>query len=71
MFDSGTLDGKNDKITVTFQKKFYTLDPKNQIVWNNRTYYPTRKLVTGIGLKLLTKSNEQAADDWKEFQIIE
>lgn len=67
----GTVVSKNGKITVTYQEESYTLDPKKQIIWNNRTYYPTREIVTAVGLKLLTKSNVQAADDWMELQIIE
>lgn len=67
----GTADGKNGKITVTYQEKSYTLDLKKQIVWKNRTYYPIRDIVSAFGLKLLTKHNMQAADDWMELQIIQ
>lgn len=67
----GTVVNNNGKITVIYREKSYVLNAQNQIIWNNRTYYPIRELVTSIGLKLLTKSNAQAADDWRELHIIE
>lgn len=66
----GTVVKKNGKITVTYQEKSYTLDSKKQIIWKNRTYYSIRDIVSALRLKLLTKRNFQAADDWRELQII-
>ncbi|WMT43214.1 hypothetical protein RE628_13715 [Paenibacillus sp. D2_2] len=67
----GTVITEAGETTVTYQDKSYTLDPKKQIVWKNRTYYPIREVLSGVGLKLLTKSNKMATSDWRELQIVE
>ncbi|WP_433709104.1 hypothetical protein [Paenibacillus illinoisensis] len=66
----GKMSNKNGKITLTYQEKSYNLDPKKQIVWKNRTYYPIRDILTGLGLKLLTESNKLASEEWRELQIV-
>lgn len=67
----GTVSSKNGEITVMYEEKSYTLDPKKQIIWKKRTYYPIRELLSAVDLKLLAKSNRLAADDWRELQIIQ
>lgn len=67
----GTVSSKNEKIIVTYGENSYTLNSKKQIVWENRTYYPIRELLSAFELKLSTKSNKLAADDWREFQIVQ
>lgn len=67
----GSVSSKDNKVSVTFQGKSFNLDSKKQIVWKNRTYYPLRELLTTIDLKLVNKRNTKAADDWREFQIIQ
>ncbi|MEK4277634.1 hypothetical protein [Paenibacillus sp. FSL R7-0026] len=63
----GAISNKDGKITLTYQEKSFNLDPKKQIVWKNRTYYPIRDVLTGVGLKLLTKSNKLASEEWREL----
>ncbi|WNS42358.1 hypothetical protein [Paenibacillus sp. MMS20-IR301] len=65
----GTVASKNGRSTVSYQESSYTLDPKKQIVWKSRTYYPLKEILSALSLKSSTKGNLQAADDWLEFQI--
>lgn len=67
----GTVSIQNGKTVVTYNDKAYTLDSSKQIAWKGRVYYPLREILTGFGLKLLTHGNKEAANGWKEFEIIE
>lgn len=67
----GTVISDNGKISVNYQQRAFTLDPKKQIVWKSRTYYPIKEIVSALGLKLATQRNEQATDTWIEIEIRE
>lgn len=65
----GTVVSKNGKSTVSYQERSYTLDPKKQILWKSRTYYPLKEILSALSLKVEAKGHPQAAEDWLEFKI--